>query len=130
VAEKEFEMNTLRTTLVFLSFVLFCSACGGKPVQFGVQGPFPPFVSIQSNVQFTGDLPIEVSAYITYDGIEEATLMVDWGDGSGWEPAVPDEESNLFLHTYAIEGTYTIRVKAQAGSTQLTDSLEITIASP
>jgi hypothetical protein len=96
----------------------------------GVQGPFPPYVSVLSDAEFSGDLPIEISVYITYDGIEEATLMIDWGDGGGWEPAVPNEESNLFLHTYAIERTYTIRVKAQAGSTQLTDSLEITIASP
>jgi hypothetical protein len=85
---------------------------------------------VLSDAEFSGDLPIEISAYITYDGIEEESLMIDWGDGGGWKTAVPDDYSNLFLHTYAAEGTYTIRVKAQAGSTQLTDSLEITIASP
>lgn len=120
-------MIYLRCTFALLAFMLFCSACGGNPVQFGVQGPFPPYISISSDAEFSGDLPIEVSAYITYDGIEETSLMVDWGEGDGWVNAVPDDYPNLFLHTYSQEGTYDIRVKALADNVIIEDSATVII---
>jgi hypothetical protein len=77
--------------------------------------------------------PLEYSFQATDPDLDQISYYVEWGDGdtSGWTQFFPSGASSYKEdHTYALEGTYTIRAKAKDVNDAESDWTEFKVSIP
>jgi hypothetical protein len=98
-----------------------------------VQGGPTAVITVDSQVGKTVTVTIDATSDPDEGFNDRIDFDIDWGDGGSDETGYHDQPpgDNLFDHTYAANGTYTIGLSVQDlyGNTD-TDSVDVTIGTP
>lgn len=73
-------------------------------------GSTPSTPTVESDLVLAYDTSLSAGTDIAFDLLDPNLLTIDWGDGST-EPAT---STGTYSHTYASDGTYTVRISADS----------------